>query len=463
MSQKLIQCLFFGLLFGFVLGHPQCALGNEAQTRVTSIDVIGRDLVLILNQLIEGERDPTKRLSLEPVLKKVNQAVQRSPIFLQSQANVREVIGQRNEAFSALLPRISSSMGSGSNDSSSNTGIYSGPTTQSSLNVSQLLYDFGASWKGLTAAEKRQASALMRVESQRSELTLQVIKVFYETQRALLQVRLARENLQARRSFVNFIRERSDLGASSSADVVRAESRVAEALEILAGSLQSLSQAQANYRQYYDNEAEPYILPKEISIEDLDLNKLDVYVRGHPAALAAQLDLDAANFDVDAAKARLFGGIYAEASRSKSQGPGSVLFNESNSFNVVVRAELYSGGSQSARLEQTLAKLDKASMELNRVKQEQLRILREAFAEYNGQLASVSARMLVFKGAEDSYAISKDLYAFSRSSLFEVLKSQEDLYNSGQRLIDGIINRALAKYKLLHAAQRLNQEIISKN
>ena len=204
--------MVFGLLIGLCLGHPKSVLGNDAETRITYIDIIGRDLVLLLNQLIEGERDPTKRLPLEPVLKKVNQAVQRSPIFLQSQANVREVIGQRNEAFSALLPRISSSMGSGTNDSSSNTGIYSGSTSQSSLNVSQLLYDFGASWKGLTAAEKRQASALMRVESQRSELTLQVIKVFYETQRSLLQVRLARENLQARRSF------------------------------------QSLSQAQANYR-----------------------------------------------------------------------------------------------------------------------------------------------------------------------------------------------------------------------
>ena len=71
--------------------------------------------------------------------------------------------------------------------------------------------------------------------------------------------------------------------------------------------------------------------------------------------------------------------------------------------------------------------------------------------------------MLVFKGAEDSYAISKDLYAFSRSSLFEVLKSQEDLYNAGQRLIDSIINRAMAKYKLLHAAQRLNQEVAPKS
>jgi outer membrane protein TolC len=63
--------------------------------------------------------------------------------------------------------------------------------------------------------------------------------------------------------------------------------------------------------------------------------------------------------------------------------------------------------------------------------------------------------MLVFKGAEDSYAISKDLYAFSRSSLFEVLKSQEDLFNAGQRLIDSVVNRAVAKYKLLNAGQLL--------
>lgn len=436
---------------------------NEAETRVTAIDMIGRDLVLLLNQLIEGERDPTKRLPLAPVLDKASQAVQRSPIFLQSQANVREVMGQRKEAMSALFPRISGSMGSGRADNSSNTGSFGGAASQKSLSVSQLLYDFGASWSGLSAAEKRQASSLLRIETQRSELTLQVVKVFYETQRSLLQVRLARENLQARRSFVNFIRERADLGASSSADVVRAESRVAEALEILASSLQALSQAQANYRQYYDAEAEPYILPKEISTEDLDLNKLDIYVQGHPATLAAQLDLEAATFDVEAARARLIGGIYAEISRSKSQGPGSLLFSDNYSSNVVVRAELYSGGAQSARLEQSLAKREKTAMELDRIRQEQFRILRESFAEYNGQLASVSARMLVFKGAEDSYAISKDLYAFSRSSLFEVLKSQEDLYNAGQRLIDSIINRAMAKYKLLHAAQRLNQEIAPKS
>lgn len=93
------------------------------------------------------------------------------------------------------------------------------------------------------------------------------------------------------------------------------------------------------------------------------------------------------------------------------------------------------------------------------MKQDLIRNLRDSYSDYNGQVAAVSARMLVFKGAEDSYGISKDLYAFSRSSLFEVLKSQEDLFNAGQRLIDSVINRAVARYKLLHAGQMLMSRV----
>ena len=44
--------MVFGLLIGLCLGHPKSVLGNDAETRITSIDIIGRDLVLLLNQLI---------------------------------------------------------------------------------------------------------------------------------------------------------------------------------------------------------------------------------------------------------------------------------------------------------------------------------------------------------------------------------------------------------------------------
>lgn len=368
------------------------------------------------------------------------------------------------EAMAGLLPQVSYGSGTGKRDydvAASNGGLtnYSGEFKQRTLTAKQMLFDFGGVWYNMSAAQKRQAASEMKADAQRSEVLLQAVRVFYETQRGLLQVRLARENLQARRAFVSFIRERAELGASSSADVIRAESRVAEALDALSSSLQALSQAQASYRQFYNQEAEPYILPKEISMEGLDFVALEVFVDTHPMKLEAELNLEAARADLSASKARFVGGVYFEVSRGETRSPGESQFKTDNTAMVVFRSELFSGGAQYAKVQQAVARVEQAELELERVKQDLIRNLRDSYSDYNGQVAAVSARMLVFKGAEDSYGISKDLYAFSRSSLFEVLKSQEDLFNAGQRLIDSVINRAVARYKLLHAGQMLMSRV----
>ena len=440
--------------------HPLIAQTNDSDTRVNAIELIGRDLVLLLNQLTDGEKDPLKRLPLSPVITKATQAVNDSPVFKLSLANQKLAEAQRMESMAGLLPQVSYGTGSGKRDYdlASSTGVltrYSGDYKQRTLTAKQVLFDFGGVWQGMSAAQKRQAATELKSDSQRSEVFLQAVRVFYETQRGLLQVRLARENLQARRAFVNFIRERSDLGASSSADVIRAESRVAEALDALSSSLQTLSQAQASYRQFYNQEAEPYILPKEISLDGIDFLSIEKFVDTHPLKLEAELNLEAARNDLSATKARFIGGVYFELSRGESKSPGDSQFKADNTAMVMFRGEIFSGGSQYARIQQAVARVEQAELESDRVKQDLVRNLREAYSDYNGQVAAVSARMLVFKGAEDSYAISKDLYAFSRSSLFEVLKSQEDLFNAGQRLIDSVVNRAVAKYKLLNAGQLL--------
>ncbi len=437
---------------------------KDSDTRVNAIELIGRDLVMLLNQLTEGEKDPTKRLPLAPVIAKANTAVNESPVFKLALSNQKIADAQRMEAMAGLLPQVSYGSGTGKRDydvAASNGGLtnYSGEFKQRTLTAKQMLFDFGGVWYNMSAAQKRQAASEMKADAQRSEVLLQAVRVFYETQRGLLQVRLARENLQARRAFVSFIRERAELGASSSADVIRAESRVAEALDALSSSLQALSQAQASYRQFYNQEAEPYILPKEISMEGLDFVALEVFVDTHPMKLEAELNLEAARADLSASKARFVGGVYFEVSRGETRSPGESQFKTDNTAMVVFRSELFSGGAQYAKVQQAVARVEQAELELERVKQDLIRNLRDSYSDYNGQVAAVSARMLVFKGAEDSYGISKDLYAFSRSSLFEVLKSQEDLFNAGQRLIDSVINRAVARYKLLHAGQMLMSRV----
>ena len=44
------------------------------------IQNIGADMIKLVDQIIFGERDPTQRLSLEPLLDDINKAIEASPL-----------------------------------------------------------------------------------------------------------------------------------------------------------------------------------------------------------------------------------------------------------------------------------------------------------------------------------------------------------------------------------------------
>ncbi len=422
--------------------------------RAPVISEVGRELIALLEDLAEGEADPARRLPLEPVLNRALKTVELLPqLRIAGEARLLAE-AQRREAYAGMLPQLNLSVGQGQRDVDMNGLQYGGLGQQTTLTGKQLLYDFGATPSGIRAADKRIEASDRRLDAQKSEILLKALEVFYETQRSLMQVRLARENLQARRAFVSYIRDRAELGASSRADVVRAEARVAESLDQLAGAMQKLSTAQANYRQFYGQEAEPYVLPLDPVIEEAEIAKFGEMLDQHPQLLEARLNIEAAKDDREANKARLYGGIYFELSRSQTADPTRPQ-GYNNSAMVVLRSDIYSGGSQQARVAQSDAKLAQVVAEKDRLRLELERALREAIADHAGQVAAVSARLLVFRASTDTYEISKDLYAFSRSSLFEVFKAQEELYGVGQRLIDSLIDRAKSKFRLLHASQQL--------
>lgn len=419
-----------------------------------AIELIGKELTALLGELADAELNPSMKLDLKPVLARALRVTDTLPQLKQAREYRLLAEAQRREALSALLPQLSFSYGQGQRDVSMNGLTYSGIGSQQTLTGKQLVYDFGATPGALSAADSRMEASDFKMEITRSEVLLRALDAFYETQRALLQVRLSRENLQARRSFVTYIRERAELGASSKADIVRSEARVAEGLDQLAAALQKLALSQAAYRQFYGEEAQPYVLPIEPAPEDIDPNQLPELLKKHPQLLEAQLNLDAASKDKDSARARLWGGVYFELSRSNTVDPDRPPgYNHSAMF--VLRSELYSGGGQQARIAQADARFSQSLFERDRLRLDLERLLREAYSDHQGQVAAVSARLLVFRASENTYSIAKELYAFSRSSLFEVFKAQEELFQVGQRLIDSIIDRAKSRFKLMHASHAL--------
>ena len=461
-----------GLLMDSVgpeINEIEVADGKDADTEPLNpavsneIDLIGREMSRIMQELSDGEKDPTKRLPIEPVIEAAKEAVSKSPTVLQIGSSLNLYLAQKDEITAGKRPQVSASVGGGNRsfetESSGTVVSNSGAYQSRSVSASQLLFDFGSVDNQIGATEIRGEAATAELRAIKGQIFLDAISAFYEVQRSLLQLRLARENVNSRRAFVEFVRDRADLGASSAADVVRAESRVAEAMDLMSSAAQSLARSQAVYRQYYGKEAQPYALPREISVDELDFLDLEAYLDTHPDAVRTRLLVDAAQKDYRATVGQQRGALNFQASMSQTKNPGSSNFLDDRTLTLNFESKLYAGGSKDALLRQSEAQLAQAKFERDRVYLDIQRNLRDAFAEYEGKLAGVSARILVTEGAENSYEISKEMYAFSRISLFELLKTQEELFSAGQRLIDSIVDRALSKYRLLHAAQQLPEVI----
>lgn len=430
------------------------AFGQGENSRVAPIELIGRDLIVLMNSLNQGVNDPTKTLPREPMIDRAMDAVGQTPLFKITALSQKQANAKLSEIDSAYYPQVDGGVNSGRRTYTTTTAS-SGGYSGGYLYVTQRLFDFGA-------LEVQRGSVLDQIsiskqseERQRSELLLTAVRLFYETQRSLIQVRLARENLQARRALVNFIRERTELGASSIADVVRAETQVADGLDLLSSSLKNLSQAQARYREFYLDEAQPYILPTEPEVEDVSNAGLEDYLKDHPALIEADLKVSMALKNYESTKAAKKGTVNLEFKYNQTAAFAGSSASQDRTLMITYARSIYSGGAEDARSQQAYIAVEEARLERERLAQEMTKKIRDSLAEYNGQVASLRSRLMVFKGAEDAYAITKDLYAFSRSSLFELLRAQETLYSSGQKLIDSIIDRALSKYQLLFDTNQL--------
>jgi len=425
--------------------------GTSATEIPEGIQNIGRDMILLVDQIIFGEQDPTQRLDIVPLIQDVQDAVSRSPVT--NKADLSVAIGNSNIKLAEQSNNVSVTASGGVNYSytqnsngSSNRGTSINPT----ITASKKLFDFGLIEKKIDIENLLLIQKDIEFEKTKNDIILQSLSAFYEVQRALLQSRLARENLAARKTFVNFIRQRMDLGASSSADVIRAEAKVGAALGTLSASLENLSLARANYRKLFGKEAEPYILPREIEIGKLTNQNLEDYIQANPELEIIKLSIQVKEREKERFLIERKGSISGSARIGRTYSESSGVFSDTASFGISYNAKLFDGGIGSTQLETINYELSNLKFEEQRVVLNLRQQIEDAFSEYDGKVSSVDSKMIILEGAKDSYNITKELYSYSRISLFEVLSAQEELFNSGKNLIDSIIDRALSKYRLLY-------------
>jgi adhesin transport system outer membrane protein len=440
-------------------GVCQTPAGVEA-LRVYSV---GDQLIDYLAQAARWVDQPASRVALGALSPKVRAAVLAHPeARLASEQRETAALAKR-EAFAGFLPQVSANLETGNrNTDLVNTPWSFVPAHQDNskaiaITGRQLLYDFGAVGHQVDARGALETAAAARGQVRRSELALRAMNAWLELFRGQQTLEVSRMNVLSRRQILSFVDEREQLGASAKSEVLRARARLADAEVTLVTAQNKLTAAQAAYREVFD-EAPPEKLPlPELTTVDLTrLARTSDWLPDSGLLSEARAQTQAAGFEARSAAAALLPSFNFELSARRRDLGGSGVPGLDWSAGVVVKQNLYSGGADVARKQQAEQRARESQLEQDRLARQVERSAAQAVADVRNSDAAIGARKEAMQVAATALAAVREQFAFRRGNLLDLLRAQEELYLAGRDLVDGVVDQAQARYRLLHLALELH-------
>ena len=366
-----------------------------------------------------------------------------------------------SEAFGAYLPQISASVDAGTRTSRSSTSsdlLPKGEGVDAAMSVKQLLYDFGATGASYDSAKYKEQASLERLATKRSELSFRTISAYIELLRARLLHRLAQENYNSRLSILNMVKERYELGGGNKVDVIRAEARLTDASATNISAVISLQMAEAGYKEMFLQDPYETPLPQDVSI-DLANQSIDELSKRYGAVRETELGLKSLRSDATAAASRMLPTLNFELNGARRSQETYYGEYSETSAHLVMRYNLFTGGADSARRQQAIHRAEQTQQDLDNLILQVKKSIVQSTTQVNEAEGLVRVRREGVLGASQSLLAVKEHFTYRRGTLLDLLRSQEELYTAGRDYISSLMDRSIARYRLLHLTAALETMI----
>ena len=452
---------------------PSASAQGAGQGRVPSVDEaalaalpvqqLAERLVNHLQGSLRLIDEPNLRVPLGQVAPLVAQAARQHPEARLVGSQLLRTEQARKEAYAAFLPQVSANVDSGTRQYDAQVYPWSSLPARDQkslgfgLTVRQLLYDFGQTSNRVGAQEAAREATEHRQASRYSELSLRGLEAWNQVFRAQQMQLLHAMNVVARQQIRSFVQEREQLGGSSRSDVLRVEARIAEAETGLVAADNQLRAAEAAYFEIF-NQKPAAVLPllQVPVIRREQYSSLDALLDGNRVlrelrALSRQYEREAA-----AATGAMFPRLNLEVSRSRRDLYSGGTPGSDSSWAIVANHNLYAGGADQARQQQAQMRSQESLLELDVRRRQLEKLLSELLAELDNGDAALKARRDGVIGAMRALEVVREQFFFRRGALFDLLKSQEDLFLAGRELVTGLVDHAGTRYRLLHVSGELD-------
>lgn len=300
------------------------------------------------------------------------------------------------------------------------------------LTLSQLVYDAGATRQRIRAARmaaerdrEDQVSALASETLAAVEVTLAVNRT-----RALLEV--ARTNEAALARLQEMIRDRTEAGAGSVADLTTAESRLTTARSEVLEATAALASAEASYRDVF-GAAPPAALEPVPDAPALGLNDPAQIIAGAPGMISLQLLQQQTRHEIAALEAGAFPRFAVQVSSGLGLRPGDI---DDVQAGLVASVPLSTGGQRRSRIASAKQALASYEAEAEDLRRDLTRALDQARSEIASRPARLANARQASATAARALEDTRSQYSINRSTVTALLDAQRDLALTERRLIE---------------------------
>lgn len=395
----------------------------------------------------------TNALYAETLSEAIGKAIRTNPEVLAAISNRDATEKELDNAKAGRYPTLDLKLGGGNERTNTNAiDNRSLDRQEVSIQAKQLLFDGGAVSGEIARQRARLQSLDSKVFDVSDSVAQRVADIYLEVLKNQEIYDLAKNNLESHQDYLEKIRERSNAGVATSADLQLAEGRAALASSTLAAKEASLDDAKFRYKRLVGEMPKNLLKPNGISQTIPALVELanEISINNNASLKVASQDTLAAREAEKAARARFMPTVTLEAGATRNRNiDGIVGKNQDNTLMMMMNYNLFRGGADKAKVEEYSARYNAAIESENNIKR---MIEEEVGRAWVARKASKISLDFYLESAAKASSVKeayKAQYEIGKRTLLDLMNTESEMFQAKSALISGTYTVEQVEYRLL--------------
>ena len=380
-------------------------------------------------------------------------ALKNQPDIAIAQGNLVSAQGRKAQAQSGLYPQFDANASAISQTQLRGETVGTSPSRFSaSINIDQLLFDFGR-----TRDSVRQQSALQRafefvLARTRHTVVLDVKSAFYDLLQNHEFVAISEANVANRQKQLDLAQARLDSGLGPPADVVRAKTNLADGVISLESARATELNSRVTLAQQLGIDPRTPITPADSTETPMDKeDDIEALVKtameNRPDIRESEARVSAAEYSISSASKGNLPRISATASLG-ARGSTDPFASETGSVGISVSWSFFDSGLTAGRVKEARGQEQVARAQLVQVTQQAVTEVSQAYVDLKAALQRVETARAQVANALELLRISEGRYQGGIGQFLEVTDAQNSIVSAQRNLSQAQKDVARARARL---------------